>query len=240
MDEPKKQHFDYFDILNNLQCARKTIQQINKQQFNKNTYLCILKTPKMENLSTLDTELFVYLNSLHADWLDGIMIGITNMWVWFPLYILLIYWVVKQYGKHCWIVFLALGLVVLCSDQLSAHVCKPLFARLRPCYNTDLQSVIYLPKGLAGGHYGFVSSHAANTFAVATFLTAVLRRRYGAIAGILLFLWAIISSYSRIYMGFHYPGDIVCGAVLGLLVGWLIWLVFNRLEPRLIRTAPER
>ena len=194
----------------------------------------------MENLSTLDTELFVYLNSLHADWLDGIMIGITNMWVWFPLYILLIYWVVKQYGKRCWIVFLALGLVVLCSDQLSAHVCKPLFARLRPCYNTDLQSVIYLPKGLAGGHYGFVSSHAANTFAVATFLTAVLRRRYGAIAGILLFLWAIISSYSRIYIGFHYPGDIVCGAVLGLLVGWLIWLVFNKTAARFPQMRSEQ
>lgn len=74
-------------------------------------------------------------------------------------------------------VFLAVGLVVLCSDQLSAHVCKPLFQRLRPCYNIDFQDLINLPKGMAGGHYGFVSSHAANTFAIGTFLTAAFRKK---------------------------------------------------------------
>ena len=182
----------------------------------------------MEALSTIDSDLFLFLNGLHADWMDGVMVLITQMWVWLPLYLLLIYWTVKQYGKCCWWIFLAVALVVLCSDQLSAHVCKPLFQRLRPCYNTDLQGLIHLPKGMAGGQYGFVSSHAANTFAIAAFLTAALRKKYKWM-GIALYLWAFISSYSRIYIGYHYPGDILCGAVLGILVGLTLWKVFQLL-----------
>lgn len=182
----------------------------------------------MEALSTIDSDLFLFLNGLHADWMDGVMVLITQMWVWLPLYLLLIYWTVKQYGKRCWWIFLAVALVVLCSDQLSAHVCKPLFQRLRPCYNADLQGLIHLPKGIAGGQYGFVSSHAANTFAIAAFLTAALRKKYKWM-GIALYLWAFISSYSRIYIGYHYPGDILCGAVLGILVGLTLWKVFQLL-----------
>lgn len=187
----------------------------------------------MNSLSDIDTDLFLFLNGLHASWLDKVMIAVTQMWIWAPLYLLLIYWTVKQYGKRCWWVFLAVGVVVLCSDQLSAHVCKPLFQRLRPCYNPDLQDLIYLPKGMAGGRFGFVSSHAANTFAVAAFLTPVLRN-YRLWLGIVLYLWAFISSYSRIYLGFHYPGDIICGAILGILVGLILWKVFQLIVVRKI------
>ena len=185
----------------------------------------------METISNIDTDLFLFLNGLHTVWLDKAMIAITQMWVWAPLYLLLIYWTVKQYGKRCWWIFLTIGIVVLCSDQLSAHVCKPLFQRLRPCYNPDFQNLIYLPKGMAGGRYGFVSSHAANTFAVAAFLTAALHKNYKWI-GIVLYLWAFISSYSRIYLGFHYPGDILCGALLGILIGLILWKVFQLIVVR--------
>ena len=185
----------------------------------------------METITNIDSDLFLFLNGLHVDWLDKVMIAITQMWVWAPLYLLLIYWTVKQYGKRCWWIFLTIGIVVLCSDQLSAHVCKPLFQRLRPCYNPDFQYLIYLPKGMAGGRYGFVSSHAANTFAVAAFLTAALHKNYKWI-GIVLYLWAFISSYSRIYLGFHYPGDILCGALLGILIGLILWKVFQLIVVR--------
>ncbi len=187
----------------------------------------------METISTIDSNLFLFLNGLHADWMDKVMIAITQMWVWVPLYLLLIYWVVKQYGKRCWWFFLAVGLVVFCSDQLSAHICKPFFQRLRPCYNANFQGLIYLPKGLAGGKYGFVSSHAANTFAVAAFLSAALRKNRNWM-GVVLYLWAFISSYSRIYLGFHYPGDILCGALLGILIGIILWKVFHLLVVRKI------
>lgn len=186
----------------------------------------------MEFISNIDSQLFLFLNGFHADWLDPIMIAITQMWAWLPIYLFLIYLVVKQYGKHYWMIFLAIGFVVLCSDQLSSHVCKPVFQRLRPCYNIDLQDLIYLPKGKAGGHYGFVSSHAANTFAIGTFLTAALRKNTKWI-GWLLFVWAFLSSYSRIYIGYHYPGDILCGAVLGILIGLIIWKLYQLLIKRI-------
>lgn len=180
----------------------------------------------MDSLSTIDSDLFLFLNGLHVDWMDTFMIHITDMWVWMPLYLLLIYWTVKQYGKRCWWVFLSVGFVVLCSDQISSHIFKPVFQRLRPCFNEDFEGLLHLPKGLAGGRYGFTSSHAANTFAIATFLTPVLRK-FHPWPAILLFLWAFLSSYSRIYIGFHYPGDVFCGAVLGALVGMAGWKAFQ-------------
>lgn len=169
----------------------------------------------------VDSRLFLFLNGLHTGWLDTVMVSITQMWPWIPIYILLLYMVFKQYGKRGWWILLAVAVLILCTDQLSAHVCKPLFHRLRPCFNPDLEGLVHLPKGLPGGRYGFVSSHAANTFGVAAFLTAMLRKSYKSI-GWWLYAWALISSYSRIYIGVHYPGDIVGGALLGILIGLII------------------
>ena len=180
----------------------------------------------MNHIRSFDSDLFLFLNGLHADWMDPVMIAITQMWAWFPLYILLIYWTAKQYGKRCWWVFAAVCIVVLCSDQLSSHVCKPFFQRLRPCYDAELEGLIHLPAGLAGGRYGFTSSHAANTFALAAFLTPVLDN-YRPWAAMTLYFWAFVSSYTRIYIGFHYPGDILCGAVLGMAVGLALWKLFQ-------------
>ena len=187
----------------------------------------------METLSRLDSELFLFLNGLHVGWMDKVMTLVTEMWVWMPLYLLLIYWTVKQYGKRWWWVILAVALVVLFADQIASHVCKPLFQRLRPCHDASLQDLIHLPNGKAGGQFGFASSHAANTFGVAVFLTAALRN-YRPWPAILLFPWAIISSYSRIYIGYHYPGDIVCGALIGVLFGLILWKVFQLVVVRKI------
>ena len=178
-------------------------------------------------MEAFDSRLFLFLNGLRADWLDPVMVSITAMWLWIPLYLLLLYMVFKQYGKRGWWVLLGVAVVILCSDQLSAHVCKPLFHRLRPCFNPELEGLVHLPKGLPGGRYGFVSSHAANTFAVATFLTAVFRKQKRWI-GWVLFPWAILSSYSRIYVGVHYPGDILAGAALGVLIGLIGYFVIAR------------
>ena len=185
----------------------------------------------MNTLAETDSQLFLFLNGLHADWMDKVMVLLTDMWAWFPLYLLLIYWAIRQYGKRCWWIILAVVLVVLCTDQLASHVCKPVFQRLRPCYNADFQDLIHLPKGMAGGKYGFVSSHAANTFGIAAFLTPALRK-YRPWTAIVLYLWAFISSYSRIYIGYHYPGDILCGAILGILIGLIFWKVFQLIVVR--------
>ena len=187
----------------------------------------------METLSQIDSDLFLFLNGLHTEWMDKVMVCVTNMWAWIPLYLLLMYWAIRQYGKRCWWVFVAVALVVLCTDQLSSHVCKPFFQRLRPCYNTGFHNLIHLPKGMAGGQYGFVSSHAANTFGVTVFLTPILTKNRPW-TFIVLFFWAITSSYSRIYIGYHYPGDILCGAFLGVLIGLILWKGFQLVVVRKI------
>lgn len=188
--------------------------------------------------------MFLVLNGWHTGWLDTVMVAITQMWPWIPIYLLLLYLVFKQYGKRGWWILLGVAVVILCSDQLSAHVCKPLFHRLRPCFNPELEGLVHLPKGLPGGRYGFVSSHAANTFAVAAFLTAALHKRYHHV-GWWLYAWALVSSYSRIYVGVHYPGDILAGAILGVLVGLIIWklerlILKDHLDGRPHVEAPER
>lgn len=171
--------------------------------------------------------------------MDTVMVAVTGMWLWIPLYLLLAYLAIRQYGKRSIWIFLAVGLVVLCSDQLSAHVCKPLFHRLRPCFNPELEGLVHLPKGLPGGRYGFVSSHAANTFAVAAFLTPVLKKSWRWI-GWVLYGWALLSSYSRIYVGVHYPGDVLAGAVLGILIGLIVYLsIKNHLNRRAELDAPQ-
>lgn len=175
-------------------------------------------------MEAIDSRLFLFLNGLHVGWLDTVMVAITEMWLWIPIYLLLLFMVFKRYGKQSWWILLGVVLVIVSSDQLSAHLCKPLFHRLRPCFNPELEGLVHLPKGLPGGRYGFVSSHAANTFAVATFLTAALRKQWRWI-GWMLYSWAFISSYSRIYIGVHYPGDILGGAILGILIGLVIWKV---------------
>ena len=193
----------------------------------------------MGAIKEIDSQLFLWLNGLHAGWLDKVMVSITETWPWIPLFILLIFMVFKQYGKRGWWVLLAVAVVLLCSDQLSAHVCKPLFHRLRPCFNPDLEGLVHLPKGLPGGKYGFVSSHAANTFAVAAFLTPLLRKRCKSI-GWWLYVWAFISSYTRIYIGVHYPGDILGGAVLGMVIGLVIGkLLKNHLDGRADVDTPK-
>lgn len=190
-------------------------------------------------MEAIDSRLFLFLNGLHTEWLDTVMVSITEMWPWIPIYILLLYLVFKQYGKRGWLILLAVVLVILCSDQLSAHVCKPLFHRLRPCFNPELEGLVHLPKGLPGGQYGFVSSHAANTFAVAAFLTAALRKHYRYV-GWWLYAWAFISSYTRIYIGVHYPGDILAGAALGIIIGLIVWrLLKNHLDKRVDVKAPK-
>lgn len=179
-------------------------------------------------LNDLDHQLFLFLNGLHVGWLDRVMIFISSEWGWLPFYAVLVFLVFYKYKwKGLWVI---LGVVVLitCSDQISAHVFKPIFHRLRPCYDPLIEDLVYLPIGRKpGGHYGFISSHAANTFALATFIFMTMKKHYRKI-GWLMFSWASIVSYSRIYLGVHFPSDIICGAALGMILGSGIGYLLKR------------
>jgi undecaprenyl-diphosphatase len=167
----------------------------------------------------IDTELFLFLNGLHADWLDPIMIFISGKISWTPFYFVLLYLIIKNYKKQSILIIIGIILLIVCSDQISSSVFKPLFERPRPCHNEAIKDLVYLPSGHCGGAYGFISSHACNVFALAVFITHILKRYYSKI-GWVMFIWAAMVAYSRIYMGVHYPGDVLVGAAVGAVIGW--------------------
>ena len=176
----------------------------------------------------LDTELFLFLNKLHADWLDPIMIFISGKITWLPFYLVLLFLVIKNYKKQSILIIISVILLIICSDQISSSVFKPIFERPRPCHNEAIKDLVYLPTGHCGGVYGFISSHACNAFALAVFITHILKKYYNKIAWV-MFIWASLVAYSRIYMGVHYPGDTVVGAAVGILIGFVLGIVANKI-----------
>ena len=182
------------------------------------------------SLDLLDRRLFLLLNGSESDWWDGFMWTVTQTQTWIPLLLVLLYVVLRTGGWRQLLCFsLALALAILLADQLSSSLLKPLFHRPRPTHAPALHGLVDTVRGYTGGPYGFVSSHAANTFAVFLLCALTVRSR---LLTLTLFLWASVDSYSRVYLGVHYPGDILCGALLGLVCGLvcylLYWLVYER------------
>ena len=170
-------------------------------------------------LNNWDHQLFLFLNGLHVGWLDPVMTFISSEKGWIPFYAVLVFLVFYKYKwKGLW-VLLGVVVAITLSDQIASHVFKPMVMRLRPCHDPLIKDLVYLPDGHCGGKYGFMSSHAANTFALASLIYMTMKKHYSKI-GWVMFPWAAVVSYSRIYMGAHFPGDVICGAALGLVVGF--------------------
>jgi len=179
----------------------------------------------LETLNLLDTELFLYLHGLRTPWLDPPMVWFTARNTWIPFYGALVGWLVYRYRRAALGRVLMLAAAVALSDQAASGVLKPLTLRLRPCHEPALQKFIH-PVVACGGTYGFASSHAANTFALAMGLWLLLGRQHGAVRWV--FLWAVLVSYSRIYVGAHYPLDVLAGAGIGVLMASLSYWIYGR------------
>ena len=136
---------------------------------------------------------------------------------------------VKQQTRYKAVFFISEALVILLADQFSSSFCKPYFARFRPAQDPQIMYMVDVVNGYRGGRYGFISSHAANTFAVCMFLSLLVRHLYMTCS---LVLWAVLCSYSRIYLGVHYPGDILFGALWGILVGVGFYYLYAFLQRR--------
>jgi undecaprenyl-diphosphatase len=169
----------------------------------------------MENLLELDKEWLLVLNGFHTPVMDTVMFWATKTELWIPLYVFLIILIIRYYKRDSWIILIGVAIGILLADQTTSHFMKPFFARLRPSQDPELAGLVHLVNGYTGGLYGFASSHASNTFATAVFCWSVLRFRHKWIW--LLFLWATLMTYSRIYLGVHYPGDIIVGILVGVL-----------------------
>jgi undecaprenyl-diphosphatase len=196
------------------------------------TYLVIFEHPvnAMDYIANLDRELFFILNGLHASWLDPVMFYVSKTFTSLPLYGFLLYLIIRTFKTQSWVPLLLIALCITGTDRITSGLMKPTFERLRPTHEPMLQDRVHTVKGYTGGKFGFASSHAANTFGVALFAFLLLRTQYRGMG--YLFLWAGIVSYTRIYLGVHYPGDILVGAVVGLLWGYGLFLLFSKYQKK--------
>ena len=167
-------------------------------------------------LISKDIELFLTLNGFHRDWLDHFMILLSWKFTWIPLYLFSIYLIIKKYKVKSLVIIGGIILTITLADQIASGFFKPTIKRPRPCHEEVIKDRIYLADNYCGGHYGFFSSHAANSFGYAVFMFLLFSSAYLWVK-YLIIPWAIAVSYSRIYLGVHYPLDLITGALCGTL-----------------------
>ena len=180
----------------------------------------------MDFLIQIDTELFIFLNKLHSPFFDEIMWWISYKHTWIPLYLFILFFIFKKFKWKGFIPLVAIIIGVTIADQGSIHLFKEVFQRLRPCHTPELADIVHIVKNKCGGKYGFVSSHATNVFFLASYIALIFENKY---LRILLLFWAIIISYSRIYLGVHFPADVFVGALLGALIGIIMFFISKRI-----------
>lgn len=180
----------------------------------------------IDHIIEIDEQLFLILNRMHDSWMDPVMWLFSKTEASIPLYAFLLFHIYKVYKEKTWGILLSVGLLILMTDQFTSGLMKPFFERLRPSHEPSLEGMVHLVNGYSGGSYGFASSHAANTFGIAMFLSCILKKEKPWISW--LFLWAAFVSYTRIYLGVHYPGDILVGALVGVLFGWVVFKLYSR------------
>ncbi|PXY43003.1 phosphatase PAP2 family protein [Flavobacterium hydrophilum] len=182
----------------------------------------------LEKIQELDTNLLVYLNSLGSETYDRFWLIITSQLNWTPVFLLMFFLIYRKIGgKQTLYLLLFIAVLIAFTDQ-TTNLFKNTFQRLRPCNNPEINTIIRVVQSRKS--YSFFSGHAANTMAVATFLFLVLKRHFKYLG--FLFLWPLIFAYSRIYLGLHYPGDILTGYFFGALFGFLMFKIYQNLKPK--------
>ena len=171
-------------------------------------------------LKDIDRSLFLALNGTGSPLLDQPMIWLSARYVWIPLYGFLVYQLIRKTRWQFWIPIIGVVFIITVCDQVTSSFMKPFFERFRPCHEPELAELVEIIKS-CGGQYGFASSHAANTFGLAFFFHFIFKSKYTQ----LLLTWALLVSYSRVYLGVHYPGDIIVGGIIGWLVALLVFQI---------------
>ena len=179
----------------------------------------------LQQLIEWDKSVFLTLNNVHTPFWDIFMWIYTDKLTWIPLILSLLFVLFRKNWKEALLVCVAIALTITLCDQFASTLCKPYFARFRPAQDPDFSPFVQIVNGYRGGRYGFISSHAANSFGAVVLLSLIFRNRLFTITAI---LWAIINCYSRIYLGVHYPGDILCGTIAGIIIAYIIYMMWKK------------
>ncbi len=182
----------------------------------------------LETLQNLDSQIYLFFNGMHTPFLDNFMMMFTGRFIWVPMYATILFILFKNFKpSHAIVYTMAIVLTIAFADQICATYMRPFIGRLRPSHiDNPLSQFSHLVNGYRGGNYGFPSCHAANSFALATFLAMLIRRRRFVV---FIMSWAILNSYSRLYLGVHYPGDLLVGATIGSLIGYAVYIITQRI-----------
>jgi undecaprenyl-diphosphatase len=183
----------------------------------------------LDYLNDIDTEVLLAINGLHGTFQDAFWWLISAKWASVLLVLAFVWILLHQNRRHALLTMAMLVLALVLADQISSGLIKHLVERLRPSQDPSLDNMIHIVNNYRGGKFGFVSSHAANSFAAATLIVLIMRHRLVTIS---LLTWAMLQCYSRVYLGVHYPGDILGGMVVGILVGCLVWCLMRWLQRR--------
>ena len=187
----------------------------------------------MEELIQFDKQLLLMLNGSDSAYLDGVVMTLTNAFTWVPLYLALLFVVIKNNvnWKNVLLIVGCAGLCVLLAGTVDDEIVKPLVARWRPTHDPQIGSLVDVVDGYRGGNYGFFSAHASNTFSIALFFSQLVRSRQLTVA--LVVFYSLVNCWTRLYLGVHYPGDITVGLLWGALVAVAVYRLYSLVQARL-------
>ena len=189
----------------------------------------------LQQLVNIDKQLMLALNGSNSLYMDGVMKIYTSTVVWIPVALVLLFIVLKNNTPRVsLLVVLGVALTILASDQMSSAFIKPLVGRLRPSHDPEFMHLIDTFNDYRSGSYSFTSSHACNSFALAMFISLLIRNK---VLSFSMLAWASINSYSRIYLGVHFPGDILCGAILGTIIGSITYWIYSIIHSKIERVS---